>query len=43
MARPADEIRDWLVPVYNAVLVFEEATRQGVDERELIRGTGFSL
>ena len=43
MAHPADEIRDWLVPIYNAVLVFEEATRQGVNARELIRGTGFSL
>ncbi len=43
MAHPADGIRDWLVPIYNAVLVFEEATRQGVNARELIRGTGFSL
>jgi AraC-like DNA-binding protein len=33
----------WLVPIYNAVLVFEEATRQGVDRNDLIRGTGFSL
>jgi len=40
---PEDEIRDWLVPVYNAALVFEEATRQGVNPRELIRGTGFSF
>jgi AraC-like DNA-binding protein len=43
MARPAEEIRDWLVPVYNAVLVYEEAMRQGVNARDLIRGTGFSV
>jgi AraC-like DNA-binding protein len=33
----------WLVPAYNAVLILEEATRQGVNPRELVRGTGFSL
>lgn len=42
MAHSTEEIRDWLVPVYNAVLVYEEAMRQGVNARDLIRGTGFS-
>ena len=43
MAGATEEIRDWLVPVYNAVLVYEEAMRQGVSARDLIRGTGFSI
>src|SRR5687768_5617521 len=38
-----DETADWLVPVYNAALVVQEATRQGVDRRQLIKGTGISL
>jgi AraC-like DNA-binding protein len=37
------ESQSWLLPVYNATLVFDEATRQGVDRYDLIRGTGFSL
>jgi AraC-type DNA-binding domain-containing proteins len=37
------ETQEWLVPVHNAVLVVEEAVRQGVDKHELVRGTGFSL
>ncbi len=37
-----NETESWLVPLYNAVLIFEEAKRQGVDPRELIRGTGLS-
>ena len=36
-------LTDWLVPVYNAALFVREATRQGVDRRQLIKGTGFSL
>jgi len=39
----ADETQSWLVPLYNAVLICDEAKRQGVDPRELIRGTGLSL
>jgi AraC-like DNA-binding protein len=38
-----DGTQDWLVPVYNAALFAQEATRQGVDRRQLIKGTGFSL
>jgi AraC-like DNA-binding protein len=35
--------QEWLVPVHNAVLVVEEAVRQGVNAHDLVRGTGFSL
>jgi AraC-like DNA-binding protein len=42
--QPAEsESQEWLVPVYNAALIFDEAVRQGVDPHELIRGTGFSI
>jgi hypothetical protein len=41
-ASSADE-NDWLVPVYNAALFADEATRQGVDRRQLVKGTGFTL
>jgi AraC-like DNA-binding protein len=40
--QPADQ-DDWLVPIYNAALFADEAARQGVDRRQLVKGTGFTL